>query len=444
MGVARLTILPRCQMARVASVTVEYRGESLTLSELSARCGIPRPTLLVRIRTYGWPVDRAATTPVAKRSRNGGRPAPNVPRSCPRMKRHPSGRAYSRWKMSGRTHERYYGAHGSPEAAALYRQFAQDWAAGKYDGGAAPAVAGSGGGLAVSELAERWLRHAQTYYVKDGRETGEVGGCRAAVRLLNELYGDTPATSFDPAALRACRETLVGRGLTRGTCNAYLSRIVRMFGWGAGQSLIPPAVPLALKFVERLKAGRSAAPDRERKKPTTDAQVAATLPFLAPADPARRAKLSAMVQIQRLAGMRPGEVCAMSKADLDTEGDVWRYEVGKANKNRHRGKRQAYYLGPKAVAILRPFFDAAPPIGPIFGEKANNYGQAIFRASVKAGAPWMPHQLRHALATAVAEKFRNLDHAAAAIGDTSAMAEAVYVHVDPKERAKIEVARAMG
>ncbi|HEY1189560.1 MAG TPA: tyrosine-type recombinase/integrase [Gemmata sp.] len=360
------------------------------------------------------------------------------------MKRHPSGRAYCRWKAQGRTHERYFGRHGTPEAAGLYRQFAQDWSAGKYES-PVDADAPANGGLFVAGLAARWLEHVRGYYTKDGRETGEVAGCVSAVRLVVDLYGESRAAEFDPAALRACRDRLVTRGLTRGTVNSYMSRIVRMFGWAGGQSLIPPTVHAALKLVERLKAGRTAAPDRERKKPATDAQIAATLPFLAPANPVRRSKLSAMVQIQRLAGMRPGEVCAMATADLDTTGDVWRYEVGKANKNRHRGKRQAYFLGPKAVAILRPYLEAAPDRGPIFGEKANNYGQAVFRASVKSGAgPWMPHQLRHALATAVAERFRTLEHAAAAIGDTAAVASAVYVHVDPQERAKIEVARAMG
>jgi integrase len=83
-------------------------------------------------------------------------------------------------------------------------------------------------------------------------------------------------------------------------------------------------------------------------------------------------------------------------------------------------------------------------IGPVFDETAAGYARAVTAASRKAGAKWTPHQLRHALATEVAAKFRSLEHAAAAIGDSEAVASAVYIHVDPRERAKIEVARLMG
>lgn len=44
----------------------------------------------------------------------------------------------------------------------------------------------------------------------------------------------------------------------------------------------------------------------------------------------------------------------------------------------------------------------------------------------------------------MARHYQSLDHAAAAIGDTPAMAAAVYVHLDPDERRKIAVARELG
>lgn len=424
------------------AVEVDYRGERITLAALSARCGVSARTLYARIFTYGKSVEEAAARSVRKRSGAGGRPAAGVPRAVPKLKRHPSGRAYSRWKMRGETHERYFGKWASQEAADGYRKFSGDWLAGKYD--VTTAETGATGGASVAGLASRWLDHVQAYHIKNGKPTSEVAGCRAAVKLVAELYGDRPASEFDPAALRACRETLVARDLSRHTCNAYTGRIVRMFAWGAGQSLVPAAIHGALKLVEHLKAGRTSAPDRARKRPATDAQIAATLPHLCPADEPKRKRVAAMIALQRLAGMRSGEVCALAPGDLDTAGDVWRYTVGKVNKNAHRGKAQVYYLGPRAVAILRPFLAGADPARPVFGLTPGTYGHAVLRASIKAGCQWMPHQLRHALATEVAAKFRTLEHAAAAIGDTEAVAAAVYVHVDPRERAKIEVARAMG
>ena len=135
----------------------------------------------------------------------------------------------------------------------------------------------------------------------------------------------------------------------------------------------------------------------------------------------------------------------MRAGEVDRTGDVWRYTVGAANKNRHRGKKQVYYLGPKAVAALRPYLEGVAPADRVFAVGRMAYASAIAQAAVRAKVePWAPHQLRHALATEVAARFRTLEHAAAAIGDSEAVAAAVYVHVDPRERAKIEVARLMG
>jgi integrase len=441
-GVANLTILVWCKMAKPMIVT--YQGERMTLTEVSKRCGIGRATLRSRVQNYGLSIEQAASTPVRKRSSGGGRPAANVPRVTPKLKRHPSGRAYSRWKMSGRTHERYFGAYGSKEAAEKYRRFASDWTAGKYDSsGAAKSETGR---MTVAALASQWLTHCETYYVKDGEQTSEVKLCRAAVGLVADHCPMLPAAEFGPTELREIRDKLIGRDLARPTCNAYCGRIIRMFAWAAGRELIPPTTHAALALVEWLKPGRSAAPDRAKKKPATDDQIAATIPQLTPSEPERAAKMGAMIRLQRLTGMRPGEVCALSPAELDRlDGGVWRYEVGRANKNRHRGKAQVYYLGPKAVEILTPFLTSADPKQPVFGETAADYGHAIIRASAKTKCGrWSPHQLRHALATEVARQFRTLEHAAAAIGDSEAVAAAVYVHVDPRERAKIEVARAMG
>jgi integrase len=429
-------------MARGVALVVEYRGEKKTIAELAALAGIDAATLRVRIRDFGMSAEEAVSRPLRKRSRSGGRPARNVPRPAPKLKKHPSGRAYSRWKMAGGVNERYFGRYGSPEAADAYRRFAADWTAGKYD--VAPESAGGGGRLTVAALAGRWLDHCRGYYTKDGKPTSEVRICVGAVRILNGTHGESFAEEFDPAALRAYRDAVIASGATRGTVNTYQSRIVRMFAWGAGQSAVPAAVHGALRLVEQLKPGRTDAPDRARKKPTTDEQIAATCAQLLADCPDTGPKMVAMIGLQRLTGMRPGEVCALSAADIDTTGDVWRYTVGAANKNRHRGKAQVYFLGPRAVSLLRPFLEAAPS-GPVFVRSGDTYRLAVTRSAERAGCGrWTPHQLRHALATQVATVFRSSASAAAAIGDTEAVASAVYVHVDPKEQAKIEIARKLG
>ena len=427
-------------MPKILSLT--HDGHTRSLAEWARVTGIPSAAIWTRLNVLAWPAAKALTTPVATSRRGrGGRPKANVPRPCPECKPHASGRAFARWKAHGKTHERYFGEYGTDEAATAYRRFAAEWAAGSYEARPAP----PGAGATVAGLVGRWLDHCERYYVKDGVQTSEVKYALAAARVLNDLYGDTLAAEFTPGAFRACREVWVGRGLSRTTCNSYATRVVRCFRWGAAQSIVPAAVHDALKRVEHLAAGRTSAPDRERRKPVHDRDISVTLAHLASRDPARAGHLAAMIQLQRLTGMRPGEVCAIRPGDLDTAGDVWRYEVGRGNKNRHRGRPQVYYLGPKAVAVLASHLRATAPGARVFPIAPGPYRVAVKEACVRAGVVlWTPHQLRHALATEVAERFRTLEHAAAAIGDTEATAAAVYVHLDPRERAKIEVARAMG
>ncbi|QEG26532.1 site-specific tyrosine recombinase XerD [Gemmata obscuriglobus] len=419
----------------------ELDGESRTLAEWARIRQISPYTVWTRIHQLGWDTARALNTPAKSRGRRG-RPKAGVPRACPEYKRHPSGRAYCRWKANGRRHERYFGKYGSAEAATAYRRFAAEWASGAYE---TLIAAGGPDGTSVASLFKAWVSHCERHYVKGGEQTSELTHVRAAARVAVSLYGNTPAQDFKPAMLRVCREEFVNGGLTRGVCNSYTARIVRCFRWCAAQSLVSETVYNTLKLVERLAPGRTKAPDRQRRKPTTDAQIESALACIPNRSPERRSRVVAMVRLQRLTGMRPGEVCAMVPEEIDQRGDVWCYEVGKANKNLHRGQGQEYFLGPQAVELLRPHLAATKPGEKVFPIDRDCYRATVKLAAVKAGVPvWTPHQLRHALATAVAERFRSLTHAAAAIGDSEAVAAAVYVHVDPKRQAKIEVARAMG
>jgi integrase len=61
-----------------------------------------------------------------------------------------------------------------------------------------------------------------------------------------------------------------------------------------------------------------------------------------------------MVELQRLTGMRPGEVCNMRTIDIDTSGRVWTYSPER-HKTEHHGKVRRIYLGPTAQDILRPW-----------------------------------------------------------------------------------------
>jgi integrase len=418
-----------------------HAGETLTIDAWATKTGLPVETIRCRIDRLLWTVERALTTPSDRRFRRGGRPRSDVPRPVPNL-RHDKvkNRAFSRWQAYGRDNVRYFGEWGSAATIANYRRFAAEWAAGSFE--AAPLSESDD--VYVADVIMRWLDRCKQEYRKHGKLTSEWHSNRSAMCILNDIYGDLSAADFTPAALRAVRKAMIERKWTRKTVNDGVKRVVRMFAFAVGQSLVSPNVLHALREVESLRAGRGGAPDRPRVKPATAEQIEAVMPHLSPI-PARRAKLEAMIRVHRLTGMRPGELCALRPADIDRTADIWLYTVrDEANKNLHRGKAQRYFIGPKAQALLLPHL-AAKPDEPVFGTTRVAYGKAVHYACKAAGIePWHPHQLRHALATEVASRFKSLDAAAAAIGDAKQTAEAVYIHVDPAERARIEVARLMG
>jgi integrase len=111
--------------------------------------------------------------------------------------------------------------------------------------------------------------------------------------------------------------------------------------------MIPAIVTHGLQSVTGLRSGRTTAPDRKPIGPVNDATVDATLPHLPQV-------VADMVRLQRLTGMRPGEVCIMRPGDLDRSGEVWTYTPG-SHKTEHHDRQRVVFLGPQAQAILLPY-----------------------------------------------------------------------------------------
>jgi len=432
--------------------TVTHDGQTLTLKGWAARLGVHVETLRCRLDHLGWPVERALAAPADARFRPGGRPSPAEHRPCPKARRHAkTGQAFAAWQDRGRRHYRYFGEWGTAEAKAGYRRFQLEWAAGMTAPDRKP-----GELVSVARLVKRYLsERVDHYYVKAGKYTSERERQHTASKVLLSLYATRPAAEFTPRDLRACVQAMIEKGWVRKTVNQHQWRIVRCFEWGVGQSLVPPDVHLRLKAVEYQQAGRSKAPDRPRIKPVPGADLERVIPHLH-AVPARRAVLADMISVHALTGMRPGELCAITPADVDRSGDVWLYTVAPGvNKNEHRDKPQRYWIGPKAQAILGPYLDRSapgqrvwrfPPKGRGTVETAVRrpaYAEFVRVACDRAGVPrWHPHQLRHTRATDVAREYESNAAAAAVIGDTPEVAAAVYV--DPADLVRRRIAKEMG
>jgi integrase len=106
---------------------------------------------------------------------------------------------------------------------------------------------------------------------------------------------------------------------------------------------VHPDVLEAIKCVSGLRFGRSEAVETEPVKPVAEWAVDATLRYCAP-------QVAAMIALQRVTGMRSGEVAPMRTADINTQGAVWTYSPPK-HKTKYRGHVRTAYLGPKAQDI---------------------------------------------------------------------------------------------
>jgi integrase len=143
---------------------------------------------------------------------------------------------------------------------------------------------------------------------------------------------------------------MVEANICRSKVNRRISRIARIFKWAVFEELVPPSVHQALQAVPGLGLGRADVRESEPVKPVPDAFVDAIAPHVS-------RQVWAMVELQRLTGMRPGEVCSMRSADIETSGKVWTY-APERHKTEHHGRERRVHLGPMAQAILRPWLRA--------------------------------------------------------------------------------------
>jgi integrase len=373
------------------------------------------------------------------------------------------------------------GKYGTAASRKEYARVIAEWEA---NGRTLPNRAAAGD-LTVNELAVSYLAHAEQHYRHpDGTQTGEYNDTKLSLRPLKHLYGHTAAKEFGPLALKAVRELMVRgyehpkfgqqQALSRGVINQRIGRIRRMFRWAVENELIPSSVLHGLEAVRGLERGRSAARETEPVRPAPEAFIRAVLPFLRP-------QVAAMVQIQLLTGMRPGEVVIIRGIDLDTSGAVWFYHPGSdqgphgKHKTAWRGHGKVIAIGPKAQEILRqwlrPKLDEylfqpreavaalraeqrarrkskvqpsqvdrrkrRPKFRPGARYRVGSYAVAIARACELANVPhFHPHQIRHTKATEIRREF-GLDAARAVLGHRSPSVTEVYAELDMGQAAEV-------
>jgi integrase len=361
--------------------------------------------------------------------------------------------------------KRRYLGKDCDEARKRYDQLAEEE---RSKQAAAPA-----GGITVAGLLLLYYQSRE----ECGTDLRDLAMLKAASRFaVADGRGADPAAGFKAKALQRVREAMIAAHSRRGKSETpkslsrhYVNKLIRQlqaaWHWCGEQELIPADTAVSVCAVKALRRGRGG-----RELPRIPAvepwAVDATLPELAPV-------VASMVRLQLLAGMRPGELCALRRRDVSLspresvslpetdrtvsaiacgETVVW-VAVPDSHKTLWRGKPRAICFGPQSQAILRPFLERGPDeflFSPARkpGKRftTQSYGKCVAAAIRRANTgrarsdppermipEWAPNQLRHRAATEVAESFDRAT-ASAVLGNGLAVID-VYVEQELKKAA---------
>ena len=361
-----------------------------------------------------------------------------IPKLC-RQKTKYSDLAFVR--LNGQKH--YLGVYGTPESDENYHRMIAEWLVSKRTSATSKTE------VTINHLVISFLEHAETYYMKNGRTTDTYSHFVQVSSRLTKLYGSLPVDKFTPVSLKTLRQLLIdgrqdkktnplqkSQPLSRRYVNQCIDRIRQIFQWGVASDLVKPETHYALCQLANLKRGRSKAKELPKVKPVPDDVVEKTLPFLP-------SPVAAMVRLQRLTGMRPGEVRSMRLCDIDTSDTEWLYIPYEHKTEHHDDCPRLIVLGGRSQSILTPYLmdcQDTPekwlfsPKESVTERKVNlrekrktkvqpsqidrrkphpkrkakdqytkeSYRRCIARAAQKAGVKhWFPNQLRHTALTAI-------------------------------------------
>jgi len=271
------------------------------------------------------------------------------------------------------------GLYGSAESKAAYARFEAEWWS---SGGSQSKPAflpskkeSADADATVRELCAGFLEHAEATLAPANYNHYRI----VVLDFLMKLYGNTLVDEFKPSCLKLVRAEMIRSGrFCRNHINSYITKVVRVFSWGVEEEHVQPNTALALKAVKSLSPGSPGTFDHPEPRCVPDEVVAKTLPFLTPI-------VRTMVQIQRLTGMRPSELFAMTAAKIDrTRGNgLWYYGLPKHKTASHVGKK-VIPLGEAVQKLFLPYLEGKADTEIIFSpQTAVLERNAIKRANRK-------------------------------------------------------------
>jgi len=113
------------------------------------------------------------------------------------------------------------------------------------------------------------------------------------------------------------------------------------------KELVPPGVYEGLRAMTGLKYGRCGAPDNPLVQPVPE-------DLIGPVKEHVSRQVAVMIDLQLLAGARPGEIVQLRPCDIDRTTPMWTYRPP-GHKTEHHGHERVTFLGPRSQQVLSPF-----------------------------------------------------------------------------------------
>ncbi len=173
------------------------------------------------------------------------------------MARKPTPPSYCLHKSTGQAYSRVngqmidLGEFDTPESRQKYAGFVSDWSAGNLDS--------YGKAVSIARLCVAYIKHSQSYYQKDGKQTSQVALIRCALKLFNQHFGHLPADRFQPKHLEQMQQVYLRSELSRGTINEYSKIIKQAFRFGVTKGSVPATTWQSLLAVRHIQRGRTKA-----------------------------------------------------------------------------------------------------------------------------------------------------------------------------------------
>jgi len=364
---------------------------------------------------------------------------------------------------------RYLGPYGSPESKVAYSRFLAELQTNP--AGFIPV----GEKITIRELTAAFLDYAKANMTPVNYSFYRV----IILDFIDNLYGDgTLVDNFTPRCLKLVREEMIRSGrFSRKILNRNVSGVIYIFGWGVENEMVQESTWNTLKAVKALQEGHPGTFENKEREPVPDDVVRRTLPYMPPT-------IQAMVQLQRILGMRPNEIFKMRVGDIDTTkgNGLWYYVPGSYKTKKWIGSI-TFPLGIPEQKLIGPYLEGKKAEDAVFSPRTamaernaerrakrktkvspsqatrdierskkpsrysefynrDSYRRAVSHAITSANKQlsddhqiphWFPYQLRHTAATETEESV-GLDEAQAQLGHRTAQITRRYSKAQLKIR----------